>query len=71
MSMEPLYPIDESAVKLGGISRHTVVAWLVQGKLRRTKVGRRTMIAESELKRFVQASTDAAQTLDATQTKAA
>ena len=55
--MENLYPIDEAAKKLGGISRHTVVAWLAQGKLRRTKVCYRTMISESELQRFVNIST--------------
>ena len=54
--METLYPIEKAAQKLGGVSRHTVVAWLAQGKLRRTKVGRRTMISESELQRFVCAS---------------
>ena len=51
--MEVLYPIDEAAKKLGGVSRHAVKAWLHQGKLRRTKVGSRTMIAESELQRFI------------------
>ena len=56
--MEPLYPIEEAAQKLGRVSRHTVVAWLSQGRLRRTKVGRRTMISESELKRFLDASMD-------------
>ena len=52
-SMENLYSIDEAAKRLGGISRHTVVCWLSQGKLRRTKVGNRTMIAESELERIL------------------
>ncbi len=49
--METLYSIDEAARKLGGISRHTVVQWLSRGRLQRTKVGHRTMIAESELER--------------------
>jgi excisionase family DNA binding protein len=51
--MEKLYPVRESAKALGGVSEWTVRAWLSQGLLRRTKVGRRTMIAESELERFV------------------
>jgi excisionase family DNA binding protein len=51
--METLYSINEAAKKLGGISRHTVTLWLSQGKLQRTKVGRRTMIAESELQRVL------------------
>lgn len=51
--MENLYSIDEAAKKLGGISRHTIVCWLSKGKLTRTKVGHRTMIAESELQRIL------------------
>jgi excisionase family DNA binding protein len=51
--METLYSINDAAKKLGGISRHTVVLWLSQGKLQRTKVGHRTMIAESELQRIL------------------
>ena len=51
--MENLYSVEEAAIKLGGISKHTVVLWLCKGKLRRTKIGRRTMISESELKRFI------------------
>ena len=50
--LEKLYSIDAAALALGGISRYTVVLWLSKGKLRRTKVGRRTMIAESEIKRI-------------------
>jgi excisionase family DNA binding protein len=50
---DPLLSIEEAAKRLGGISRHTVIAWLVNGRLRRTKVGRRTMIRESELKRVI------------------
>lgn len=53
MGMEKLYSINETARALGGISRHTVKAWLSQGKLQRTKVGNRTMIAESELLRII------------------
>jgi excisionase family DNA binding protein len=62
--VETLYPIDEAAKKLGGVSRHTIVAWLAKGKLRRTKVGHRTMIAESELQRFVRESTAASEPQD-------
>ena len=51
--MERLLSVDEAAAKLGGLSRYTIHAWLSQGKLRRTKVGSRTMIQESELERFV------------------
>lgn len=51
--MDALVSVEEAAKRLGGISRWTVHAWLSQGRLRRTKVGSRTMIRESELERFV------------------
>jgi excisionase family DNA binding protein len=54
MSLEPLLSVEEAARALGGISKWTVHAWLSQGKLRRTKVGGRTMIRESELRRVVE-----------------
>ena len=51
--MENLLSVQEAAKRLGGISKWTVHAWLSQGKLRRTKVGGRTMIRESELKKVI------------------
>lgn len=51
--MESLFSVEEAARRLGGISKWTVHAWLSQGKLRRTKVGGRTMIRESELARVI------------------
>ena len=54
MTRDSLLSIDEAARQLGGISRWTVAAWLSSGKLRRTKVGRRTMIRESELQKVIQ-----------------
>lgn len=53
LRMENLFSIEESAKKLGGLSIHTINTWLSQGRLRRTKVGARTMIRESELERIV------------------
>ena len=52
--MEQLYSVDRAAEVLGGISVWTVRAWLTSGKLQRTKVGRRTMIRQSELEAFLQ-----------------
>jgi excisionase family DNA binding protein len=52
--MDSLYSVDEAARILGGLSKYTIHAWLSSGKLRRTKVGRRTMIRESELLRVVE-----------------
>jgi len=51
--MEQLLSIEEAARRLGGISKWTLHSWLSQGKIRRTKVGRRTMIRESELEKMV------------------
>jgi excisionase family DNA binding protein len=52
--MERLLSIDEAAHALGGISKYTVQAWLSSGKLRRTKVGSRTMIREADLAAVIQ-----------------
>lgn len=52
--MENLLSVEETAKRLGGISKWTVHAWLSQGKLQRTKVGGRTMIRESELQKVIQ-----------------
>ena len=56
MALETLYSIEQAAQKLGGISRFTIEQWLSLKKLQRTKVGRRTMISESELERFIRAN---------------
>lgn len=52
--MENLMSVKEAAKSLGGISKWTVYAWLAQGKLKRTKVGGRTMIRESELLKVIE-----------------
>ena len=51
--LDTLLSVEEAARRLGGISKWTVHAWLNKGRLRRTKVGSRTMIRESELKRVI------------------
>ncbi len=48
-----LYSVEDAALFLGGISKWTVHAWLAKGKLRRTKVGSRTMIRECDLQAFL------------------
>jgi excisionase family DNA binding protein len=48
-----LFSVGDAAKYLGGISKYTIHAWLSSGKLRRTKVGSRTMIRESDLQAFV------------------
>ena len=52
--METLLSVGEVARRLGGISKSTVRAWLTSGRLKRTKVGGRTMVRESELEKVVQ-----------------
>jgi excisionase family DNA binding protein len=54
MSLEKLFSVEEAAQTLGGLSKYTIHAWLSSGKLRRTKVGSRTMIRESELLRVIE-----------------
>jgi excisionase family DNA binding protein len=51
--VDNLISVEETAKRLGGISKWTVHAWLSQGKLQRTKVGGRTMIRESELQKVI------------------
>lgn len=53
MNTEKLYSVEGAAAFLGGISKWTVHAWLAKGKLRRTKIGSRTMIRESDLQAFI------------------
>ena len=51
--MDQLLSVEQAAERLGGISKWTVHAWLSKGKLRRTKVGSRTMVRESDLQAFI------------------
>jgi excisionase family DNA binding protein len=48
-----LYSVEDAAQYLGGLSKYTIHAWLSSGKLRRTKVGSRTMLRESVLQAFI------------------
>jgi excisionase family DNA binding protein len=52
MSLEKLYSVEEAAKALG-ISHWTVWSKLKNGDLRRTKIGGRTVIRESELKKLI------------------
>ena len=62
MENDPLYSVPEAAKYMGGITKHAVHAWLHQGKLRRTKVGSRTMIRRSELERYIRSCNPEAET---------
>ena len=51
--MDKLFSVEGAGKYLGGLSKWTINGWLSQGKLRRTKVGSRTMIRESELQKMI------------------
>ncbi len=53
METDRLYSVPDAAKFLGGISKYTIHCWLSQGKLPRVKVGSRTMIRESELRKMI------------------
>ena len=54
MDRDALLSVEQATSRLGGLSKWTIYAWLSQGKLRRTKVGGRTMIRESELSKVIE-----------------
>lgn len=62
--MERLINIQAAARKLGGLSVWTLRAWVRQGKLKRTRVGRRVMFRESDLETFVESQNRAARNRD-------
>lgn len=49
-----LLSVEDAAQRLGGISRWTLYAWMSQGRLRKTKVGSRVMIAEHDIEEFIE-----------------
>jgi excisionase family DNA binding protein len=53
--MDSLLSVEQAAQRLGGVSRWSIYSWLSQGRLRKTKVGARTMIRESDLQAFIAA----------------
>jgi excisionase family DNA binding protein len=69
--MEALLSVEEAARRLGGLSKYTIHAWLSTGKLRRTKVGSRTMIRESELQRVIEDGGKSLRTSSAAQARQA
>lgn len=54
MPLDRLVSVSEAAKLLGGISKWTVHAWLSQGRLQRVKIGSRTMLKESDLRKVIQ-----------------
>ncbi len=52
---QALLSVEETARRLGGVSVWTIYSWLSKGRLRKTKVGSRVMVAESDLESFISA----------------
>lgn len=50
---DKLYSVEDACLYLGGVSKWSIWAWLTQRKIMRTKVGRRTFIRESELRKMI------------------
>lgn len=50
---QTLLSVEGAARKLGGVSRWTIYSWMSQGRLRKTKVGSRVMVAERDLQAFL------------------
>lgn len=50
---QALLSVEQVSQRLGGVSRWSIYSWLSQGRLRKTKVGSRVMIAESDLQTFI------------------
>ncbi len=50
---QSLLSVEQAAERLGGVSRWSIYSWLSQGRLRKTKVGSRVMIAEADLQAFI------------------
>ena len=57
--MEALLSIEQAAQKLG-LSPWTLRLYLRQGKLRPVRIGRRVLLEEAELSRFIAECRDAA-----------
>lgn len=51
--VETLLSVPEAARRLGGVSKWSIYCWISQGRLRKTKVGSRVMIAEKDLRDFL------------------
>ena len=50
---DKLHTVKSAAAFLGGISESAIRAWLYRGILHRVKVGRRTLVHESELRALI------------------
>jgi excisionase family DNA binding protein len=51
--MDKLYTVQAAAERLGGVSQWAIWKWIQQGRLARTRVGRRVMVSELSIQRFL------------------
>lgn len=49
-----LLSVEQAAERLGGVSVWSVYNWLSKGKIRKTKIGSRVMISETDLQAFIE-----------------
>lgn len=68
---DPLHSVESAAEFLGGVAPSTIRVWIWRGLLTRIKVGRRTMVRESELLRLIKPQQTAPAKPSARQTGAA
>ena len=54
-----LHPVDEAREALGGISRAFFYEMVNDGRIRLTKIGKRSFVSDPELKRAAGISSDA------------
>jgi excisionase family DNA binding protein len=54
MGLERLLTLAEAGRRLGSVSPHTIKAWMRKGKLKKTMVGGRLRVRESDLVSFVE-----------------
>jgi excisionase family DNA binding protein len=59
---QSLLSVEQAAERLGGVSRWTIYSWMSQGRLKKTKIGSRVMVAEADLEAFVTACNSEAET---------
>jgi excisionase family DNA binding protein len=50
---EALLSVEQAAQRLGGVSKWSIYCWLSKGRLRKTRVGSRVMISETDLQAFI------------------
>jgi hypothetical protein len=53
MDPDKLYPVPDAAGELGNVSVWAIYKWFAEGRLKRTKVGTRSMVKGSDMQAFI------------------